>query len=323
MTIKNILFLGAGFSKNFGYSLTSELRTKLFNEKQIKNNKELFESIRDSIRENLNIEDVLEKYRSKSDQYNIIKDCLIEIFEETTNKLESNPNSLISENYDTYQQAEHNLQDFLNNFAVCFTTNFDFLIEQRFQRKVDKKIIPFGTKPLYSDAFQQGLYHDLTIRDKYENKKRLPSGNYNFDLNSRDIPYVKLHGSYNYIDSSGTIIIVGGDKIKRIEENELLKASYNCLRETLESKQYRLRICFIGYSFNDEHIDSLIEKSLKDDVIEKVLIIDPDASNLISKFPESLQKKFELHTEPLSKLFSGKWKRNFQKFFDFNDFQTK
>lgn len=78
-----------------------------------------------------------------------------------------------------------------------------------------------------------------------------------------DFFYFKLHGSYGWLTSDGSdLMVLGGFKEKQIEEEPLLKWYYGCFKEILFRD--RIKILIIGYSFNDSHINQIIKEAIDD-----------------------------------------------------------
>ena len=76
----------------------------------------------------------------------------------------------------------------------------------------------------------------------------------NFSILPRDQPYIKLHGSFNWVDQeNGALLILGGNKAENIRKHPLLVWYHQKFKEDLTAAGTRLMI--IGYSFNDPHIN--------------------------------------------------------------------
>lgn len=88
-------------------------------------------------------------------------------------------------------------------------------------------------------------------------------------VGSQGFNYVKLHGSIEWTDANGRMMIIGTDK----EEQRLnfpLLAAYGDLFESILSQSDRLLI--MGYSFSDWHINRAIHEAVKQGL--KLLIWD-------------------------------------------------
>lgn len=107
----------------------------------------------------------------------------------------------------------------------------------------------------------------------------VPSGN--VDVTRSAQPYFKLHGSSNWRDDKGRIILVmGNNKQRAIAGQDLLRRLHEHFRECLLSQPSRLMV--IGYSFNDEHInDILYEAAARGQM--KLFIIDPSGVGVLDK----------------------------------------
>jgi hypothetical protein len=79
------------------------------------------------------------------------------------------------------------------------------------------------------------------------------------------------------------MLIVGGGKAENIERTPLLKWYHDQFREFLLRPDTRLMV--IGYSFNDPHINSVIEEAADAGGLS-VFIIDPRGADVLDKRPQ-------------------------------------
>ena len=79
-------------------------------------------------------------------------------------------------------------------------------------------------------------------------------------LDGRYLPYVKLHGSYDWQAAVGhRLMISGGSKSQQISGSPLLNSYWNYFSEV--TKKENTHIVVIGYGFNDVHINAGIVKA--------------------------------------------------------------
>jgi SIR2-like domain len=83
-------------------------------------------------------------------------------------------------------------------------------------------------------------------------------------------PYFKLHGSSNWRDGDSALLIMGGNKGPEIENNRLLRIYRNEFKHRISQPNSKLVI--IGYSFQDSHINEILESAAKAGA--KIFIID-------------------------------------------------
>ena len=91
-------------------------------------------------------------------------------------------------------------------------------------------------------------------------------------LDAKYLPYVKLHGSYDWQTFVGhRLMISGGRKSQQISGSHLLTSYFNYFAEV--TKRQGTRIVVIGYGFNDVHINAEIVKACETGA--RVSLLDP------------------------------------------------
>jgi hypothetical protein len=83
-------------------------------------------------------------------------------------------------------------------------------------------------------------------------------------LDPNTIPYIKLHGSFNWRTSSdphSELMIVGSQKEEQMKENPLIKWYFDIFLEKLSSPGSRLLI--LGHSLLDPHINRIIFEAVQ------------------------------------------------------------
>jgi len=93
-------------------------------------------------------------------------------------------------------------------------------------------------------------------------------------LESENLHYVKLHGSFNWVRSDGNnMMVIGTSKDEDINNEPILKW-YKDLFENVLSKE-DCRLLIIGYGFADPHINNIILESIKKKRGLRIYIICP------------------------------------------------
>jgi len=281
---ENILFTGAGFTKNFGGLLAKEMWSEIFNNSKVQSYpriKELlisdfdYESIYHSILNGNFAEDekkvindvILEAYRSLDDI------CREWIFRNDA----PNPVNIYGVN-----KLIECFSGGANKIGFFFTLNQDLFVERHF------------------NSPNSGLIHPgiRKIPDKYKTNIQLPLENQDFitlptdseltgnatNLYSATIHYVKLHGSYGWLSSSGlNRYIIGKDKEDQIASEPLLSWYFGLFRKVLSNPCRKILI--IGYGFRDAHINEILASFIKNFGL-KLYVISPSNQ---SKFIESIR----------------------------------
>lgn len=102
-----------------------------------------------------------------------------------------------------------------------------------------------------------------------------------FKIPDNHQPYIKLHGSFNWLQNEGSLLILGGNKAANIKTFPVLEWYHQMFRDDLESEDLRLMI--IGYSFNDPHINDAITGAIGKARNMKIFIIDPYGVDVLDK----------------------------------------
>lgn len=281
-----LLLTGAGFSKNFGLPLAIEIWGQLFNNKHVKQNKR----INNAFKKYTYYEEIYDHIRRNADEEMKVAHKL---FKDYFNSMD-----LISANYLLNSNRNINLEalrQFLSRFSGkrngFFTLNQDIFIERLFLNypfvKLETPKVP-SLKELYErnkaslpstswGAFNQFSPYETLIWES-QNERR----EYYF---SKKVNYYKLHGSCNWKTKNKDIFIIGKNKDVLINEYPLLKEYFDSFIQIL--KKGETRICSIGYSFNDAHINDIILNESK----LKIFVISPSSpDSFIEQMKEESQR---------------------------------
>lgn len=98
-----------------------------------------------------------------------------------------------------------------------------------------------------------------------------------FQLEHHRQPYFKLHGSSNWRDGDSTLLIMGGNKGPDIQSNWLLRNYRDQFTHSISQPNSKLVI--IGYSFQDGHINEILENAANAGA--KFFIIDPTGVDVL------------------------------------------
>lgn len=279
---KHVLLTGAGFTKNFGTPLASEMWAHIFNHKKIQAQPKIkklmlddfdYESIYDII--------MMEDSPYTPDESKAINDAVWSAY---------NYMDTIIRGYNKnhrYPPEVHNVNELIHRFgnqgnkSFIFTLNQDLFYERLYDNIADAKLsIPgFENNPQWFDTkFNEPLNSSHCCR--LPDKEKL---NRNTDILSKgNFFLIKLHGSYNWKSFDDTIkMVLGRGKTEQIQKEPLLKYYLKLFEMVLSQNQRRLLI--IGYSFGDYHINRIISNAVRDNGL-KIYIISPAS-------PEEFKKK--------------------------------
>ena len=290
---KHVLLTGAGFTKNFGTPLASEMWAEIFNHKKIQAQpkiKELmtnsfdYESIYHSIMEGSYTDDEKEAINDAvKSAYEYIDTILIDIIKDhqyPNEPININTNNLISKFSETksycYTDINHVTTHVYPKTSIksfIFTLNQDLFFERLYNNHYDAKLSIPGIE-INPEWFKTTFNRPLELSDYYQlpNEEELNLIKPEI-LSDENFFLIKLHGSYKWTSFDGTQkMVIGRGKIDQIQEEPLLKYYFDIFKKVLSHNQTRLLI--IGYGFGDDHINRIISESVRDNGL-KIYIISP------------------------------------------------
>jgi len=161
---------------------------------------------------------------------------------------------------------------FLQKFDTIFTLNQDSLLEQKYMGNIAGGRFSAAASPGLKPA-------EMMIQIGTSQFVQYTPDTSDFKLRPGFQPYVKLHGSFNWLQERDTLLIIGGNKIDNIKKNPLLSWYHQLFDEALKTPDSRLMI--IGYSFNRHINQALMDAIHASDL--RLFIIDPLGVDVIDK----------------------------------------
>ena len=279
---EHILFTGAGFTKNFGGFLAKEMWSKIFNNSKIQS----CQRVKKLMINDYDYESIYHKIINGNytqEEKDIISDVILEVYRSLDdicrewNFISAAPNPV---NIYGVNKLISRFSGGPNEIGFFFTLNQDLFVERHFDDTSAGLIHPGIHK--IPDAHKRIINLPLENNDFI----RLPTDNElkgsSTNLYSATIHYVKLHGSYGWLNSSGlNRYVIGQDKEDQIAGEPLLSWYYDLFRNVLSHPSRKLLI--IGYGFRDDHINELIASSIKDFNLMFYVISPTDPSMFIDK----------------------------------------
>ena len=129
------------------------------------------------------------------------------------------------------------------------------------------------------------------------------------DFDIRKLFFWKLHGSSNWKDENGNLMIFGTNKKEQIKKRPLLKFYIEEFEKVIQGKT----LLIIGYSFNDSHINNIIFDAANKYKNTKIHIVSPEAK-LNSNF---YKKLFDAGKIPFMSCLKKGFNKKNQCFFTF------
>jgi hypothetical protein len=269
-----ILLPGAGFSRNWGGPLASDIFSSLLSDTGIdEHTRNLLFDSRGAF------EQVLADLQLSTDPEDKKRhDALITAVAGIFNGM-NNTFMHMKFEFEDPPQVPYSLQSFLSRFHAIFTLNQDALIERHYAPVVGGAL-NWGRLHLPGVKYMHGFVPSGAKQDRFAMMEPNPS---DFTMPTTVQPYVKLHGSVNWMESNvgQRLLIMGGQKAVSIGRYPILTWYHDEFRKMLLRPSARLMV--IGYSFSDAHINDAIADGLKAGL--KLYVVDPYALDVLKKTP--------------------------------------
>ncbi|MEX0815305.1 MAG: SIR2 family protein [Dongiaceae bacterium] len=268
--MKHLLLLGAGFSRNWRGWLASEALDYLIGCDPVDADiKELLSGHRDTDGFEGALDELQANFIRNPDGR--VKERLQRLQDAIAEMFGTMDQAFASIKFEFKNDTEYLVRTFMTRFDTIFTLNQDLLLERHYldgnvalssPRKWDGWQIP-GMKRVAGtevSPFEQNTCKWSPMEpDKWK-------------LSRRTQPYIKLHGSSNWIDGDGgQLLVMGGNKAATIQQHQILRWYFEKFVENLSSGDARLMV--IGYSFGDDHINRAILDAISNHRL-KLFIID-------------------------------------------------
>ncbi len=269
-----LLLTGAGFSYNWGGPLASDVFSALLADS------DLDDHTRDLLFDSGGaFEKVLADLQLSTDpddqkRYDALITSVVGIFNGMNNTFMH-----MQFEFENPPSVQHSLASFLSRFHAIFTLNQDALLEQHYNPMIGPPM-NWGHLQLPGMGFMQPFRPSGARQDKFAlMEPNPPFGTFG----SGAQPYVKLHGSVNWVESNmgKRILIMGGQKAVSIGRYPILTWYHDQFRTMLLRPSARLMV--IGYSFSDTHINDAIVDGLAAGL--KLFVVDPFALKVLKNDP--------------------------------------
>ncbi|MFO1259431.1 MAG: SIR2 family protein [Gammaproteobacteria bacterium] len=250
-----VILTGAGFSRDFGGLLAKDMWGVIYN------------SLESSGTQVGHLQ-CIKKYMFKKghDQYEAI-------YTDIKNKSEKCDcgNTFTDEDFASYRNAVEKAYTILHE---CEKQNWPHHYDNQYISETNRRLSKLVKWFLEQECtYLFTLNQDLLIeRALIKNEFRWPNTNVEIsdqtngieiqDIDDEgDLRYFKLHGSLNWRDQNGELLILfGKEKLHLINEWSIFSRYHNKFSEALKNS----KVLSIGYSFNDEHINQNIMNSIEE-----------------------------------------------------------
>jgi len=295
------LLIGAGFSRNWGGPLSEEVTGSLLGE--LSDDAEITSALRRGP-----FEDAFQGFQATAPGNPA--NARLTRFQTAVSGLFTRLNkTFINKKFEFSNAVAFSVTQFLARFDAIFSLNQDLLLEIHY-------VQTFVSHGKWNGVVHPGLRceppaagtgpYDLTMC------KWVPSPSVAAGPGSQ--PFYKLHGSSNWQTESGEpLLIMGNAKTGAIQRFSVLRHYHEQFAARLNEGNGKLMV--IGYSFQDEHINEVIERASREHCLGTYLVdprgrevlIDPKMVRAAIR-PERDIEKIRLIGElrrPLSTVFGG------------------
>jgi hypothetical protein len=292
-----ILLTGAGFSRNWGGPLASDVFSSLLSDNDLDEYTRnlLFDS--GGAFEQVLADLQLSKDLDDKKRHDALITAVVGIFNGMNNDFMQ-----MQFEFENPPQVPYSLQSFLSRFHAIFTLNQDALIELHYSPVVGGSL-NWGRLHLPGVKHMPGYTPTGARQDRFATMEPSPT---DFTMPTSVQPYVKLHGSVNWVESSAgrRVLIMGGQKAVSIGSFPILTWYHEEFRKMLLRPRARLMV--IGYSFSDVHINDAIADRLASGL--KLYVVDPCALDVMKKDARIEKARSQLigfSNRPISSTFGG------------------
>ena len=317
-TTKNVLLLtGAGFTKNFGGSLSREMHSKIFNHNLIQES----EVLRDLLIDDYDFESVYWEVLGHPTRYsNEDQERIKKAVEDAYKSLDDTLKGWVFNDTSPYPVNVYGLGKLLSDIigggsskekGIFFTLNQDLFMERQFQYRWPG-VTGFAPEFYSGMGRSMEIKNFVTVTDTEEVLKKAKE-----DFLNANSSYIKLHGSYGWKSADGTNkMVIGKNKVESISQNLLLFWYFQIFAKAIFEGGKKILI--IGYGFNDEHVNALLLEAVKNHDL-KIFII---STVPMEKMREDMKKYHSKHL-PLMKAIRGYYQNTLLDIFPTNQSETQ
>lgn len=277
----DFLLIGAGFSRNWGGWLASEVFEYLLGSPEVVRDANLRLLLWKHQEQGGGFEAALAELQtqfandpagSSKTKLNALQDAIKQMFNDMNRAFMAFPDWQFGQ-----QDTERKIGTFLARFDAIFTLNQDLLLEHHY---ASGNIARIG-KRQWSGCELPGMSRiqpDEPLHvNSWSHSTWTPLPKEEFKVAPRSQPIYKLHGSSNWTRSDGQdLLIMGGAKVREIGQTPILNWYAEKFEASLSAPGARLMV--IGYGFRDDHINATISNAVERGL--KLFIVSPEGADL-------------------------------------------
>jgi len=274
----NILLIGAGFSKNFGGLLASEMWSEVFNHPDVRRFPQLVRQLDESWPDYETVYERVVLAAQDSAEASALHRGVLDAYDKHDRKLRD-PEGPIG--WIDCDRLGEMLQAFAPSrgsgmVGFVFSLNQDLFPERHAWGRLHfgTPTLPgFGALPgRYGPYLEGGDGASLTKADLHRAPTSEEIGHQAERwITQGNLHWIKLHGSQNWRDSAGRdLMVIGGGKDTQIQQEPILRWYWELFKRTLFEARHRLVV--IGYSFRDPHVNEAIVHAIQTVGVDLVVV---------------------------------------------------
>jgi hypothetical protein len=268
----HLLLLGAGFSRNWGGWLASEVFEYLLGCQEIAAHPMLraalwrhqhsggFESALEEIQAEF------AKDPSVKPQLDALQQAVLTMFEDMNWAFHN-----VQFEFQTFK--ERMVAYFLSRFDAIFSLNQDLLLEAHYLNQDSPALFNPGR---WHGAQLPGMHRPSYVHDSGWGGFWAPLPEDKYVVHDRMQPFYKLHGSSNWYKAGSPLLVMGGRKTHAIRQHPVLQRYAADFEASLLKPETRLMV--IGYGFRDAHINETLIRAC--DAGLKLFIVAPEGGDI-------------------------------------------
>jgi hypothetical protein len=278
MAADNVALLGAGFSRNWGAPLASEVANDLvqqvggddlYLQTLLTKNEKNFETALSQIQGEYISSPSSPERRERLEK---LQGAIGSMFEKLNASFEG------LSDFEFSNDQHFSVTKFLARFDAIFGLNQDMLLELRYA-----EAMPLASGMRWN-AFQlpgMNRVNDPSLIGIGDKHKRQWKPGSEFVVQGGAQPYFKLHGSSNWHTNDGRkLLVMGGNKDLLINELAVLRWYFEQFKSYLSRPDTRLMV--IGYSFGDQHINNAIVEAWRNGTLAGMFLVNPAGREVLN-----------------------------------------
>lgn len=274
--MSHIALLGAGFSRNWGGWLATEVLGELLG--RVGSDRDSYARLRRSGNFEDTLADLQAEARTRQSPEAVAR---LASFESAIMATFADMNQVFAAfpGWGLSNDARDSIDAFLSRFDVIFTLNQDLLLELHYRNELVGGARRWAG-PTYPGMAPPANWQATPPTERITLPWQ-PAGEVRLD--NRCQPIIKLHGSANWRDPAGNhLMVMGGAKLQAIDRHPVLRSYLELFTQHLNAGD--AKVMAIGYGFQDAHINELLVQAGTQHGM-RMHIVNPAGLEVLRRYP--------------------------------------